>query len=327
MTEARIVRIEGRGGPEVLSLTTRDIRAPGPGEVRVRVHAAGLNRADSLQRRGFYDAPKGAPADVPGLEFAGEVESVGEGAQSSVGDRVMGITAGGAMAELLVVHARELIPIPTNLDYVQAAAVPEVFATVYDALVLQAGIGPGSVVLVHAVGSGIGTATIQLVRALSGTVIGTSRTADKLARAEALGLHHGVVVADGSFAPAVKALVPSGVDVVLDTIGASYLEQNVEVLGHRGTIVTIGLLGGVKGTLPLGAMLAKSARFVGTTLRARPLEEKAALAQRFRRELVPLFARGILVPTIDEVLPFERIRDAHTRLDANETFGKLVLRW
>jgi len=329
MTEARIVRIEGKGGPEVLSLASRDIREPGPGEVRVRVRAAGLNRADALQRRGFYPAPKGAPEDIPGLEFAGEIEStgVGTGLGVAIGDRVMGICAGGAMAELLVVHERELVPIPASLSFEEAAAIPEVYFTTFDALVVQAGIGPGSVVLVHAVGSGIGTATVQLVRALSGTSIGTSRTSAKLDRARALGLDHGIEVNDGRFADAVKALSPRGVDAILDSVGAAYLEENVEALAHRGTIVCIGLLGGVKGTLSLGTLLARSGRIVGTTLRSRPLEEKALLAQRFRRELLPLFDRKILAPVIDDVIPMDRIRDAHARLDANETFGKLVLRW
>jgi len=261
------------------------------------------------------------------LEFAGEIESIGEGVRATIGERVMGICAGGAMAELLVAHEREIIPIPSNLSFEQAAAIPEVFCTVFDALVVQAGIGPGSTVLVHAVGSGIGTATIQVVRALSGVTIGTSRTATKLDRARELGLDHGVLAPDGRFAAAVRGFAPDGANAILDSIGAAYLEENVEALAHRGTLVCIGLLGGAKGTLPLGALLAKAGRVVGTTLRSRPLEEKAALAQRFKRELLPLFERGALAPVIDEVLPMDRIRDAHVRLDANETFGKLVLRW
>lgn len=328
MIESRVVTIEGKGGPEVLSLTTRETRDPGPSEVRVTVRAAGLNRADSLQRKGFYPAPPGAPADIPGLEFAGEVESVGPGVRhAKVGDRVMGIVAGGGMATHLVVHERELVPIPKNLDFVQAAAIPEVYATVFDALVVQASCGLGSRVLLHAVGSGIGTAAIQLVRAFGGISIGTSRSASKLERCLELGLDHAVHGGDGGFAIGVREVMPDGVDVILDTVGASYLEQNVEVLATGGTIVTIGLLGGAKGTLALGTLLAKRGSIRGSTLRARPLEEKASLAARMRTELVPLFERGTLKPVVEEALPMERIREAHTRLDANETFGKLVLTW
>lgn len=312
----------------MLSLVTREIRAPGPGEVRVAVRAAGLNRADSLQRRGFYPAPPGAPADVPGLEFAGEVESLGEGVTGyAVGDRVMGICAGGGMATLLLAHERELVPVPANLTIEQAAAIPEVFFTSFDALVVQAGIGLGSRVLLHAVGSGIGTAALQLVRAAGGVSIGTSRNERKLARALELGLDHAVLVRDGRFAAEVKQRMPSGVDAILDTVGAAYLEENVEAIATSGTIVTIGLLGGAKGTLPLGGLLAKRASVRGSTLRSRPLEEKASLAARFRAELLPLFESGRLVPVVEEVLPMERVAEAHAKLDADETFGKLVLRW
>jgi NADPH2:quinone reductase len=328
MQETRVVKITGRGGPETLSVETRTIRDPGPGEVRVAVRAAGLNRADSLQRKGFYPAPAGAPADVPGLEFAGEIDAVGDSVLGArVGDRVMGICAGGGMATHLIAHERELVPIPANLDFTEAAAIPEVFFTAFDALMVQAAIGPGGVVLCHVVGSGIGTAAVQLVRAVSGRSIGTSRSQAKLDRSLAFGLDHGVLVTDGGFADAVRAHAANGVDAILDTVGASYLEQNVESLATGGTIVTIGLLGGAKGTLALGTLLAKRGVVRGSTLRARPLEEKATLAQRIRRELIPLFERGLLRPVIDEVMPMERIREAHERLDANETFGKLVLTW
>lgn len=328
MANARVVRIEGKGGPEVLSIADREIRAPGPSEVRIDVRAAGLNRADSLQRRGFYPAPPGAPADVPGLEFAGYVESIGEAVLSySVGDRVMGICAGGGMSTLLVAHERELVPVPPGMSFEHAAAIPEVFFTAFDALFLQAEIGLGSDVLIHSVGSGVGTAALQLVRVAGGRSIGTSRTEAKLTRAMELGLEHGIVVDGSQFAAAVKGAVPRGATAILDTVGASYLEENVEAVAVGGTIVTIGLLGGAKGTIPLGALLAKRASLRGSTLRARPLEEKAALAARFRSELLPLFERGLLRPIVEDVMPMARVRDAHARLEANETFGKLVLHW
>lgn len=328
MANARMVRIEDRGGPEVLSIVEGDIRAPGAAEVRVEVRAAGLNRADSLQRRGFYPAPPGAPADVPGLEFAGVVESIGEGVRAfSVGDRVMGICAGGGMSTLLLAHERELVPIPAGMSFENAAAIPEVFFTAFDALFLQAGVGLGSDVLIHSVGSGIGTAAVQLVRAAGGRSIGTSRTEAKLTRALELGLEHGILVDEGRFAAAVKGAAPRGATAILDTVGAAYLEENVEAVALGGTIVAIGLLGGAKGTLPLGTLLAKRANLRGSTLRARPLEEKAALSARFRADVLPLFERGLLRPVLEDVMPMTRIRDAHARLESNETFGKLVLHW
>jgi len=323
--DARAVRIREAGGPEVLAVDDFTIREPGPGEVLVEVAAAGLNRADTLQRRGFYPAPKDAPADVPGLELAGTVAAVGEGTEWSVGDRVMAIVSGGGMATHAVVHGRTLLPVPEGMSLTDAAAIPEVFLTSYDALFLQAGVGPGKRVLVHAIASGIGTASLQLCRAVSATVIGTSRNAEKLDRCKALGLEHPVNTKDGSFADAVKSIGP--VDVVLDTIGAKYLGENLKVLAPLGTVVTIGLVGGIQGEMNLGLMLRKRLTWKGAVLRARPLEEKAALTQAFRAACLPLFASGALRPVIDEVLPMTEIGEAHRRMDASETFGKLVLAW
>lgn len=324
---ARAVTIRGKGGPEVLSIADVTVGPPGRGEVLVRVHAAGLNRADVLQRKGFYPAPAGAPPDVPGLEYAGVVEALGPGCTRGVGDRVMGIVAGGGMCTHVVVHERETLDVPGDLDLVRAAALPEVFLTVFDALEVQAGLAPGDAVLVHAIGSGIGTAALQFARLRGATCIGTTRSSRKRDAARALGLEHAIVVEDGRFAEAVRAIHPRGADVVLDTIGAAYLEQNVEALAHRGRLVAIGLLGGAKGTLALGALLAKRATVVGSTLRARPLEEKIALAQRAGRELGPAFASGALAPVIDAVLPMADVAEAHRRLEADEPFGKLVLAW
>lgn len=325
--KTRVVRITKPGGPEVLELADGEVREPGPGEVLVAVEAAGLNRADCLQRRGVYPAPPSYPADIPGLELAGSVEKVGEGGSWSKGDRVMCITGGGAMATHVVVHERELVAIPRGLSTVDAAAVPEVFMTSFDALFRQANVGLGSTVLVHAVASGIGTAATQLVRAAGGVSIGTSRSAVKLERCRALGLDHPIDAAGGTFADQVREVVPHGVDVVLDTIGAKYLKENVAVLATRGTVIVIGLLGGVAGELSLGALLQKRATITGSVLRSRPLEEKAALAQAFRSQVLPLFERGALNPVIDAVLSMRDVADAHRRMEASETFGKLVLRW
>jgi NADPH:quinone reductase-like Zn-dependent oxidoreductase len=309
--EIRAVVIAGKGGVETLSLQKRTLRAPGPGELLVEVAAAACNRADIMQRLGFYPAPPGVAADIPGLEYAGTVAAVGEGVQRyRQGDRVMGIVAGAAMASHVLVHEREAMPVPKNLSLTDAGAIPEVFLTAYDALVLQAGLKTGETMLVHAVGSGIGTAAIQIARAISATSVGTSRTADK------------------TFAKAVLERTGGrGVDVILDTVGAAYLGENVKALAHQGRVVVIGLLGGATGELPLGLLLAKRARIAGSVLRSRPLEEKAALAQAAAGALVPLFERGALVPVIDRVLPFSEIQEAHRYVESNQSFGKVVMTW
>jgi putative PIG3 family NAD(P)H quinone oxidoreductase len=329
MVRARAVRIREPGAPEVLEIGEVELREPGPYEVLVEVAAAGLNRADTLQRRGFYPAPPGAPEDVPGLEYAGTVSAVGEAVTSwTDGDRVMGIVAGGGMATHVVVHEREAIPVPEGLELARAAAIPEVFLTAWDALFLQAGASMGKTVVLHSVGSGVGTAGLQLLCAAGAIVIGTSRTEDKLERCRRLGLERAVLVEGGAFATDVKRLTGGvGADVILDGVGAAYLGENLEALAPRGTLIVLGLMGGVAAELPLGRLLQKRARILGTVLRARPLEEKAALAQRFRHEVLPLFAAGVLEPVVDEVLPMAEVAEAHRRMEANETFGKLVLAW
>jgi len=328
MPKAKAIRIREPGGPEVLQVGEIDLPKPGPTEVLVDVAAAGLNRADCLQRRGFYPAPPGVPADVPGLEFAGVVESVGDAVSTwKPGDRVMGIVGGGSMATRVVTQGAELMPVPKELSLEEAAAVPEVFLTAYDAIVLQGGLQAGQSVLLHAVASGVGTAGIQLASAIGATSIGTSRTADKLPRCTDLGLNHAVLVEDGSFAEAVLEAAPKGVDVILDTIGASYLAQNVKVIGKKGRIIVIGLMGGVKGELALGTLLAKRASIHGSVLRSRSAAEKAELTRSFAEEMLERFATGELKPIIDDVLPMTDIQTAHQRMDKNETFGKLVLSW
>ncbi len=327
--QGRAVRITQPGGPEVLSLAEIQIREPGPSEVLVRVAAAGLNRADCLQRKGVYPAPPGVAADVPGLEFSGTVEQVGEGARDfAIGDQVMGICAGGSMATHIVAHERELLRIPRNVGLVEAAAIPEVFMTAYDALFVQAQLQMGERMLVHAIGSGIGTAALQLARAAGATVIGTSRSQQKIDQVRALGLdlEHGIVAGENGFADALKAH-GGGVDVLLDTIGAKYLGENIKAMAPRGRIVVIGLLGGTKAELPLGVVLAKRLSLHGSVLRSRPLEEKADLAQRFSRSVLPLFEQGKLKPVIAEVMPMADVQEAHRRMEANEVIGKLVLRW
>lgn len=326
--DARAVRIREHGGPEVLEIGRLEVRDAGAGEIRVSVAAAGLNRADTLQRRGHYPAPPGVAPDVPGLEFAGEVEQVGAGVTEwKVGDRVMGIVPGAGMATHVVTPAREALRVPSKLSLTDAAAVPEAFLTAFDALFELGGLRQGELALIHSVASGVGTAAIQLCRAAGARSAGTSRTADKLARCQELGLDHALHTPDGRFAAELDKLTGGGADVILDTVGAAYLGENVRALATRGRLIVIGLLGGVKAEFPLGALLPKRARVEGSVLRSRAPEEKAALAQSFAKHVLAGFDTGMYRPVIDATLPMADIAEAHARMDRNETFGKLVMAW
>lgn len=325
----RAVVITRPGGPEVLHLQERPLPEPGPGEIRVRVHTSALNRADILQRRGAYPAPPGAPQEVPGLEYAGEVDAVGEGAGLwAVGNRVMGIIGGGGHAEYVVVHEREAIRIPQNLSYEQAAAVPEAFLTAYDALFARLELQMGERVLIHAVGSGVGTAALQLARAAGAMTIGTSRTAEKLRRAEELGLDVGVDTSREDLAEALtQATYGSGVHAVLDLVGGTMLETSLRGLALGGRVVVVGTLGGSKAEIDLSLLLRRRIRIAGTVMRSRPLEEKISLAREFSRSIVPLLSSGRIRPVIDRSHPFTEIAEAHRYMESNEGFGKIVLTW
>ena len=316
------------GGPDVLELKAVPKPLPQAGEVLVRVRASALNRADLLQRRGLYPAPPGAPADIPGLEFAGEVEATGSAVQLwKPGQRVMGLVGGGAHAEYLVAHERTLCEVPPNLSWEQAAAIPEAFITAHDALWVQAALRPCERVLIHAVGSGVGLAALQLTRALNAIPFGTSRTPDKLERAKTFGLEGGFVVPDSPTADTGKIWsAGGGFDVVMDMVGGEYTNASVRGLAMLGRIMLIGSMGGAKSGIDLGMMLGKRAHMIGTMLRARPLEEKIAVSRRFAKEVVPLFARGVLKPVIDSCFDLRNIRQAHERMESNETFGKVILR-
>ncbi len=328
MTETmRAIVVREPGGPEVLKLERVPLPMPGRGQVRVRVAASGVNRADLLQRRGSYPAPPGWPADIPGLEYVGVVDALGEGAEAEVGQRVMGIVGGGGYAEAVVVHARELVPVPEGMSLADAGAVPEVFMTAFDALFLQLRLVLGESVLIHAVGSGVGTAALQLAVAAGARVIGTSRTAAKLTRAAELGLERGIV-AEGEWAPRVLELTGGrGVDVILDLVGGPYLAGNQKVLATGGRMIVVGVTGGPKAEIDFRTLMAKRASITGTVLRARPLEEKIALARAFADRVVPLLANRRLRPVTDAVYRPEQVADAHRRLEASDTFGKLVLLW
>jgi NADPH2:quinone reductase len=321
----KAVVITRPGGPEVLEIQERPLPVPGAGQVRVRVIVAGLNRADLMQRQGHYPAPHGAPADIPGLEIMGVVDAVGSGvAVWQAGQRVFGLVAGGGYAEYVLTHERLLAAVPENLSDLQAGAVPEVFMTAHDALFTQAEMVMGERVLIHAAGSGVGTAAIQLVKAVGGTCYGTARSPEKLERARHLGLDAALLLPD--FVPALQeATAGAGVNVIIDFVGGSYLAQNLQALALQGRLVQVGALGGAKAELDLGLMMGKRLKIIGTVLRARPLEEKALVTRRFAAQVVPLLEREVMRPVVDHVFPFEQAAQAHRYLESNSSFGKVLL--
>lgn len=327
----RAVTISAHGGVEGLEvrLVPRPA-APTADRVLVRVRAAGLNRADILQRKGFYPAPKGAVQDIPGLEFAGEVVETGEEVRElGLGQRVFGITAGGAQAEYLLAPEGSLAGIPQNLDWTEAAAVPEVFITAHDALFTQARLEMGERVLIHAAGSGVGTAAVQLARAAGAITCGTSRTADKLERVRAeFGLERAVTVDKeaSQFASAVREWTGgAGIEVILDLVGGSYFAANLDALALRGRMMLVGTTGGASAAFDFGKVMSKRLSIRGTVLRARTHEEKALATRRFTQHVVPLLERGIVRPVIDKIYPLSEVSAAHERMESNESFGKIIL--
>jgi NADPH2:quinone reductase len=327
----RAIVIREPGGPEVLELREVPTPEPSRGEARVRVRATAVNRADLLQRTGHYAAPPDAPQDIPGMELAGEIDALGEGVSEggsglALGDRVFGIVGGGSYAEYAVVHARTLARMPAGMSFTDAAAVPEAFLTAWDAMVPQARLASGEVVLVHAAGSGVGTAAWQIALALGARPIGTTRTEYKLARARALGLKESIVVERGAFAKEVLARTGGqGADVVLDLVGGAYVAEDLQCIALRGRIVVVGLMSGATAEVNLGTLLHRRAEIRGTVMRARPLEEKILLGRALEKHLVPLFESGALRPVVDRVLPLEQAADAHRAMHGDGTFGKIIL--
>lgn len=323
----RAIAISKPGGPDVLTLVERPTPEPSRGEVRVRVRATAINRADLLQRMGAYPAPADSPPDIPGLEIAGEVDALGPGTcRLAIGDRVFGLVGGGGYAEQVCSHERALAKIPDGLSFEQAAAVPEAFITAHDAMVAQGGLAGGETLLVHAVGSGVGTAAVQLGRALGCFVIGTARTADKLERAKPLGLGAGVLADGARFADGVRGHAPEGASVVLELVGGAYLDEDLRCTRPLGKIILVGLMAGTRHEVDLAMILRKRLRIMGTMLRARPLEEKISVMRTFEAQVVPLLARGLVAPVIDVVLPLDQAAQAHERMASNASFGKIVLR-
>lgn len=325
----KAIVISSPGGPEVLEERDVPSPVPGRGEVIVRVRATALNRADLLQRRGRYPAPAGFPSDIPGLEYAGVVESVGDDVRERrPGERVMGLVAGGGHAEYVRVHARETCAVPDGMSLEDAAAVPEVFVTAYDALFTRLRLASGERLLIHAVGSGVGTAALQLARQVGATVFGTSRSAWKLERAAELGLQVGIDSSRESFSDIIaERTAGEGVDGILDLVGGEYLEGNLRSLALLGRHVVVGTVSGGRAEIDLGTMLRRRLTLVGTVLRSRPLEEKIEAARQLERHVVPLLVEGRVRPVVDRVLPIGEVREAHRCMEQDENFGKIVLVW
>jgi putative PIG3 family NAD(P)H quinone oxidoreductase len=325
----RAAVITRHGGPEVLEIRDVDRPEAGTGEVLVRVRASALNRADLLQREGHYPAPPGWAADIPGMEIAGEVVARGSATYLwTEGNRVFGIVGGGGNAEFIVTHERTLAAIPSNLSWTEAAAVPEAFITAHDALVTQAQVRPSEHVLIHAIGSGVGLAAMQLASAAGAIPFGDARSAEKIDRARQLGLAEGVVVGDdlGIIAKRVLEWTQNvGAEIVLDLVGGRYTPASIAAAAPQGRIILIGTMAGRDVSLPLGVILGKRLTIRGTVLRARPLEEKIVATRAFAAQVVPLFAQGVVRPVVDRVFPLDQIAAAHRHLESNTTFGKVVL--
>ena len=301
--------------------------------VVVRVHGAGLNRADLLQLAGNYPAPPGSPADIPGLEFAGVVESVGPQATGiEVGARVFGIAGGGTQAARVAIPAAQCAPVPDGLDLVAMGGAPEAFVTAHDALVTKAHVQPGEWVVIHAVGSGVGTTALQLANAFGAKVLGTARTQSKLDRCTEIGLAHAIVppVADGeldvdALAWSIVEATEGGANVTINLVGGRYVEADVSAAALEGRIVLISAMAGGRASLPIHAVMGKRLTIIGTVLRARNAQEKAAATEGFVRDVVPLLADGRVAPIVETVIPLEQAADAYELVASDTTFGKVIL--
>ncbi len=321
----RAVVLTGYGEPDVLTIQEVPDPQPGPSEILVEVTTTALNRADLLQRRGLYPGPK-MDREIPGMEFSGRVIGHGDRVTAwAVGDEVMGIVGGGAYAERLVIHERQALPVPHSVPVADAAAVPEVFLTAFDALVVQGGLTSGRWALVHAGASGVGTAAIQIAKAI-GARIAVTASAGKHDRCRDLGADVVIDYKTESFAEGVAdATGGRGVDVVLDVIGGEYTIDNIKSLRTGGRLIQVGVMGRQTVELPLGLLLPKRAAIIGTVLRARPVEEKIALTQRVRAELLPLFDHGPLRPVIDSRFGLADIGAAHRYMETNANIGKILI--
>jgi putative PIG3 family NAD(P)H quinone oxidoreductase len=322
----RAVVADGSGGPEVLSVAELPDPEPRPGEVLLDVAAAGLNRADLLQRQGFYPPPPGA-SEVIGMECSGTVAALGEGVTGwSVGDRACALLAGGGYAARVAVPAGQLMPVPDGVDLVTAAALPEVAATVWSNVFMVAGLKPHETFLVHGGAGGIGTFAIQLAHQLGATVLTTAGTPEKLAACAALGADVTINYRDQDFVEVVKqATDGNGADVVLDNMGAKYLGRNVDVLAIEGRLVIIGMQGGSKAELDINMLLRKRGAVIATALRSRPTDEKSAICASVVEHVWPLVAAGLVQPVVHGTMPLEEVAAAHALMESGEHSGKILL--
>jgi putative PIG3 family NAD(P)H quinone oxidoreductase len=326
----RAVVLTGYGGPEVMEVADVDTPIPGPDEILVDVHHAAVNRADVLQRMGRYPNPTPVTPEIPGLEYAGLVSAVGARVTDwQAGDQVMGIETGGGYAEQVVTHSRLALRVPTGLNLTDAAAVPEVFLTAWDALVVQGGLTSGRWALVHAGASGVGTAAIQIAKAI-GARIAVTCSAGKVEACRALGADLVLERSPADWPTALREGLAEhrrtdGVDVVLDVVGGEEADRNLVAVRPKGCIVQVGLLGGGTSTVNLGLLLAKRVHWVGTVLRGRPIEERIAISRRFADEVLPLFTGGVLRPVIDRRFPLDEVAEAHRVMEADANVGKILL--
>jgi putative PIG3 family NAD(P)H quinone oxidoreductase len=322
----RAIVITDPGGPEVLTLGDAPDPEPGPGEVVVDVAATAVNRADLLQRQGFYPPPPGA-SEILGLECSGTVAAVGPGVERwQVGDEVCALLAGGGYAEQVLVPAGQVMAVPDGVDLVEAAALPEVACTVWSNVFMVAGLQRGETLLVHGGAGGIGTFAIQLAHALGARVATTAGSEEKLQRCRDLGADIAVSYRDADFVEAVKAATDGhGADVVLDNMGAKYLGRNLDVLATEGRLVVIGMQGGSKGELDIGRLMAKRAAVIGTTLRARPPENKAVICASVEEHVWPRVADGSVRPVVHTRLPLSEAAEAHQVVEDSAHVGKVLL--
>jgi len=324
----RAVQITEPGGPEVLQVTEVPDPVPGPGEVLIDVVAAGLNRADVQQRRGHYPPPPGA-SDIPGLEVSGRIAGFGPDVSRpfSVGDKVVALLSGGGYASKVAVPAGQVLRIPDGVDLVTSAGIPEVAATVYSNLYMTAGLQTGETVLIHGATGGIGAFAIQLAKALGATVAATAGNAEKTATARGfLGADIAIDYSTQDFPEALReANDGRGADVILDVVGAKYLAANLDALEVHGRLVVIGLLGGARAELDLGKLLSKRAAVIGTTLRARPVEEKTAIMDAVREVVWPLITDGSVRPLVARTFPLAEVAEAHRYFDSGQHTGKILL--
>jgi putative PIG3 family NAD(P)H quinone oxidoreductase len=323
----RAITISTPGGPEVLTMTEVPDPEPGPGQVLLDVAATAVNRADVLQRRGGYQPPPGVPADIPGLEAGGRIAALGPQVSGwRVGDEVCALLAGGGYAERVAVPVGQLMPVPKGLSVVEAAALPETVCTVWSNVFMLAGLRPGEFLLVHGGASGIGTTAIQLARRHGARVGCTAGSAAKLARCRELGAEVTIDYHEEDFVERVRvATGGAGADVVLDIVGARYLQRNVEVLADGGRLVVIGMQGGARAEIDLSTLLRKRGTLAATALRSRPLAEKAAIVAASVAGAWPAYEEGAARPVIDRILPLAQAADAHRAMEASDHVGKIVL--